>query len=1304
MKEFKKRDLWTATQVLALTATGLAASHTQPFVRLLYNDPKTRVNKDIKSRTIVVDGRDSDDDIICCRQQEQSGKFTASWNTSNDTGEVFTVHPVVDWVEMQLWNHFDNGFDVFLGKASISLHQLQQQCSQEGKDQNSLRTGALWFPLQSSKLNGVALRMSLEIECVFMVDPKVLRIRKAMEQRQHKADVKDTGTSVADPTFTFIQPYQPVEWSLIASTNVRHLFFHSDVERLANFREIVLYGDLEKELDDDEGLQIDVDHLTAYKMCQFSAQYLDHCIDTLSQRIEGYRDDYRALADTKAQLSRENKALTFQRKCLQKEHDELDLFISTYQRLLEKNSDGKLVNERLEELSSSDRDTYTTKPLSPSMSLTEQFSFIEPTVHKTWKECERDHQSENDLFKTQQMEIETQRLAQRVLEQQQREYRDKILSIADENRKLFAVKKIQVFFRNIQKIKQTQQETTKCQAAIRIQAAWKRFMEVKKHLNRLETQKREISILLMAQSERETRQWEAEMKQNKASTNVVPLESTDEENIADIIVTPSASPSKHVVDALVTTWRKLHRVFVLAHKSKGIAYHALFDEIDLRKDKVIDRAELRLGAWSFGIRLDRKITRALITLLRTKCQLPSKPLLVTYEQFMTGFELTSQVMKSSSELENSISHSEKRKRSTDENENLESAKTDEPLVKHTSDAHEKEPTDEEKLVMAVHSFRAAVYKSAATNLGSTSKFPIDSAVLRDTLTHICYPCNTDCNSRLEVNELISRLTKLNLQLTNDQISILRKLFLKSNESDEVDVAEFLSFVLTHSSSTDKAELGLLGHSVRELILKHVRKAPVEIGNIEDAVRFVFREAYKHSDQPSCSIRDFMHALKRLHLEIAPIHIARFVVTLDRDGDGFIYFDELLTWLRLHSFDLSDKNLQSASEQTVTSQQAEVEALQDLFEKLAFAHTSNLPFISHTNCLTTLFHHIDRDKSGKINQEELHAFLSTQDLLSFIKEDILKQVCELPTLPEDPSAVVAQKLIKLLDSSSNGVVTLKEWLKFGQHDIPHDSSDLANIDAMRKILCEAVENDVERLLDWFHDLPGIIQAPIGRHDDPNQMQVRVAEFKTALRVKVGGTHSVPRQTIDEIVNKIDKNKSGWITTSELCAWTFPSRDLDELLRLIIKCWQKEYQQTSTIDLANNLYARFDVDHNGCLGVRELRQGFKTFGLNLSEYETRVLLIAFDLDSDGCWNKAEFSAFVSKLTPVPLLISDLSTISGQNPINNAEHQAIFENSHHSHESFYSDDSFSDSKILSESSSRDQMADSVHREEYSEDFIED
>uniref|UniRef100_H3HED6 EF-hand domain-containing protein n=1 Tax=Phytophthora ramorum TaxID=164328 RepID=H3HED6_PHYRM len=823
------------------------------------------------------------------------------------SGEVFNLHAVVDWVELQLWNHFDNGFDVFLGVGAFGR---QEEASESGED----------------------------------------------------IDENDS-TSIADPAFAFTQPFLPVEWSLVASTSIRQLFFHSEVERLANFREFVLYGDLEQELDNDEGLQIHEDHLTAFKTCQFSAQYLDHCVENLSQRLQHYSDDHHVLADTRAQLTRKNKSWKAQRRRLQKENDDLDLLIATYKRVLEKN------------------------------------------------ERERERRLEKEVSKAQRIEEEKQRFLQRVLKRHQREDYEAFISKFAENRKQRAARRIQAFFRSIKSILQVQRYAVENHAAILLQAVWKRFVHVKEYPHRVESRKQEAEMLLMAQSEGELRQWMAAMEQQQR-----------EEAIARAMV------------------------FVLAHKTKGTDYHALFSEIDLRKDDVLDRAELRLGAKSFGVRLDRKITRA-----------------------------------------------------------------------------------------------AAIYESATAFLTVLGKSSTDYRAFRDALAHIFYEFDADRNGELDVDELVTCMSSFNLQLSSENISLLRELFIGDRESDTVGAAEFISFVLAHSSSSsDEDELGLLGYRIREAIMARVSQAQAQAENIEDAVRLVFGAAYKRKDQQRCSIQDFMRVLGRLRLGVTRAQIARLVVRLDRDGDRSISFDELLIWLRMRSKRLADGDLAASPGRATASQMAlqiatkKAKALRILLDNLA---------------------------SGSGFSASL-TFLESQNLPSMVGDEVLAQLCGVLALPQYSAASVAHEMMALLDLNANGVTTLKEWLTFAQYENTEDGEDPVVIEAMRTALKGSENDDPERLMLWFSELPG---------------------------------------------------------------------DLEEILRLVIKSWQIEHQKISRTDLAADLYKRFDADGNGCLAVRELLQGFMSFGVILTEYEARVLLVAFDLDGDSCWSKSEFMAFVDKLFP-------------------------------------------------------------------------
>ncbi|KAG7376035.1 hypothetical protein PHYPSEUDO_014615 [Phytophthora pseudosyringae] len=1387
MNASREQQARTATQVRALAATGLASSHLQPFVRLLYDDPRKTRARDRKARTILVESRAAGDEVICRRQRERSGKYTATWaaptelGPSGCSGEVFNVHSAVNWVELQLWNRFDNGFDVFLGKASASLHQLQERCSEavasERTVRDSLRTGALWFPLQTSEANGLASHLSLQVECIFTSDPKVLRIREEIQQRrkrkakknfttkrsgeavdgmdQHEASESggevDEGdaTSIVDPAFAFTQPFLPVEWSLITSLSIRHLFFHADVERLANFRELVLFADLERELDEDEGLQIHDDHLAAFKACAFSAQYLDHCVETLSQRIQGYSEDYRGLADTRAQLARKNKALvgllytlipafntcltlgwlrTFeiwqksQRRRLQKENDDLNLLIATYQRVLEKNGDPTVPGDELKQSISLVRGgpktllLHESEPGSAPISPTASISSKKPVFLMSWEERERERRLEKDISKAQRIEEEKQRMIQRVQERQQRDDYEALLSKVADIKKQCAARRIQAFIRNVTSVLHAQRCAVENRAATLVQAAWKRSVHVKKYPQRLEARKRELETLLMTQSEREMRQWLTDMEQKQreeATTRAMsPPESIQSNEGGDGLeepCSPSTSPSKQVVGALVATWRKLHRVFVLAHKARGIDFHALFAEIDLRKDDVIDRAELRLGARSFGVRLDRKITRALITLIRTKCGVPSKPLLVTFEQFMTGFELTPQVLESAdpnplpdTKLEGSTGKE---------------YKTNDPaVVDGTPDTPEDESIRDEALVMAVRAFRAAVYESATGFLAALGKPSTDYRAFRDALAHIFSEFDADGNGQLDVDELVACMSSFNLRLSSDKVSLLRELFVGDRESDKVGVAEFISFVLAHSSSTDEDELGLLGHRIREAIMNRVREAQAQTQSVENAVRLVFAAAYRRNDLQFCSMQEFMRALNRLRLGVTPAQLARLVVRLDRDGDRSISFDELLVWLRIRSKPSPDDDLLTNTGRATPLQLAteKAKALRLLLEKLASALGSPVPAESKKTKLTALFRQVDRDNSGKINQEELQKFISRQDLVPIVGEEVLIQLCGISTMPQNPAALVAQEMMALLDLNANGVTTLKELLTFAQYDTAqNDGNDPVVIEAMRKALKESENNDPERLVIWFSGLPGAIQAAAIRQGE--EMKIRVAEFKTALRAKLGGALSVSMQTLDRVVESLDKDSSGWVTTSELYTWAFPPRDLEELLRLVIKSWHIEHQQSSRGDFAVNLYQRFDVDSNGSLAVRELLQGLVAFGLTLSEYEGRVLLISFDLDGDGCWSKSEFLAFVNKLFPTESLIES----SSETPTTTAQHTEEVSDNPAVHvpppdgDEGSNDSAYSDDDLLLESESSNGLSSPAYSEEeevgvrpveYSEDFAED
>lgn len=235
------------------------------------------------------------------------------------------------------------------------------------------------------------------------------------------------------------------------------------------------------------------------------------------------------------------------------------------------------------------------------MSPTNSLSAKKPVFLKTWEEREHERRLEKEISKAQRIEEEKQRLNQRLLERKQQDEYEETIAKAIEAHRQRAARTIQTFFHKVVTTRHAQRLAARSHAATLVQSEWRRFRSVRDFPRLLQLHEQDRETKLMAQNEQESRQWAVSQQQELA------LPAPPEESVSAPI---SPSPSQEVVDALVATWRKLHRVFVLAHTRKGVDYQELFNEIDLRKDDVLDRAELRLGARSFGVRLDRTMTRA----------------------------------------------------------------------------------------------------------------------------------------------------------------------------------------------------------------------------------------------------------------------------------------------------------------------------------------------------------------------------------------------------------------------------------------------------------------------------------------------------------------------------------------------------------------------------------------------------------------------------------------------------------------------------------------------------------------------
>lgn len=239
---------WVGMQLQVVAVTGLASSHSMPVTRVLYQMPTSRgchstKRSNTSNRVICLDNEASS---ARCRQlrREPNGRFTASWDIVEDgDDDEFLLPPTLDFVEIQVWNQFPNGFDVFLGMATLAISSLYRQQEQQqvlnNHDQGAsapavLQTPLMWIPLQASNDSQPSaataqMNLSVQLQVTFLCDSKASRIRQQVAQRAKRKENQpqaDTLSTIADPAFAFTKPLQPINWSAIVTTSVRHIFFH----------------------------------------------------------------------------------------------------------------------------------------------------------------------------------------------------------------------------------------------------------------------------------------------------------------------------------------------------------------------------------------------------------------------------------------------------------------------------------------------------------------------------------------------------------------------------------------------------------------------------------------------------------------------------------------------------------------------------------------------------------------------------------------------------------------------------------------------------------------------------------------------------------------------------------------------------------------------------------------------------------------------------------------------------------------------------------------------------------------------
>lgn len=547
----------------------------------------------------------------------------------------------------------------------------------------------------------------------------------------------------------------------------------------------------------------------------------------------------------------------------------------------------------------------------------------------------------------------------------------------------------------------------------------------------------------------------------------------------------------------------------------------------------------------------------------------------------------------------------------------------------------------EEAEKAVRALRNAMYEAATIHLKSLGRVPTNYIEFRDALAHVFARFDADGSGQLDMTEFAACMQSIGVPTVPSTLALVRECFSGDEPGDGITIADFISFVL-QSSATDSSkhqeELGILGFRVRTAILDKVTSLRAQAESVEAAVRLAFRSAYGEKKR-SCSIREFGRALTSFGLRLKLPQVARLAVRLDRDGDGSISFDELLVWLRLQSAASitpvatavvnSENVARSGFQATLAQATSRVRELQELIWRFAATTGSD---DNRARSLTALFSWIDRNKSGKITQNELEVFLALQDLSSLSDIKLKPSKAHDTSSPKPRAVALAKEMMTILDCSGNGVVTLDEWLDFGSND-PSKTGHFAEIFAVRTELRAFAGNESQTLSKWFLGLPGVMESGNATGNDGDRAKIRVGEFKQSLRKALGGSHVATTAVVDITVKLLDADSSGWITTRELLQWVFPPRDLEEVLRLVHDCWhtvRDANTNQSFEDFCIYLYRRFDLDGNDCLAHRELVQGFASFGLRFSDAEVQTLVRAFDSNGDGIWSKGDFmKGFVTKI---------------------------------------------------------------------------
>ncbi|TMW64683.1 hypothetical protein Poli38472_011563 [Pythium oligandrum] len=1097
---------WVATRIALCGLTGLASSHSRPFLRVLYRDKTGSASHHRPKDQQVICQHLPEDEVAPIIRREATGEYTAHWTKHEEYYCVLFVPANTEWLEVQLWNRFEHDVAVFLGTTQIDLKALVKNQHHATLDEQKMMA-TRWYPLESTKEIRTRLRLSVQLDISPVHDENARRIQQKIASRKLKIANKEDKPAIepgmVDPSFIFSEPKYRIEWSSIVSANLRRIFLQGDVDALTLFYNDVLYGGMTREIEEDESIHVDEGYLASFRLCQLSAQYLAHCAHTLEDRKREYQEQSDFMLSKRRNLRARRRELVEYKRRLQKEHDDLALLVSTYEKLSAKqpahpagvdiptvvsSSPFKPVDTRF----SSEYGAGSPPPASPLGSVVSK----KPAFLMTWEEREEVRRQQKEQDKARRIEEEKQRLQRIFRDRQDRERYEHGLESLLTLRQQRSARILQRAMRQFIKTRRRTRNEREILAATLIHTQVRRYQCQQKWSQRRVQLLEAREQRQMAMSELETIAF-MHAHPDPILLNPPPMSPGPFSDSETGLQSPRVP-----TNALVALWRRLRRIFLLACE-QGASPQVLFARLDARNDGVVDRAEFRLGLRQFGARVDRKMTRALIALLRARCDEPFRPLSLTLDQFVGGFglvggsDIISTAQLPTAETAYKVQDHEMTDHDTTSQERSSALREESKETKDESSDEEEGGGDMsqriEDVAHAVTQLRTRVLEAARDHLVAKHESVTDYYAFRKALTHIFDEFDVDQNGELDLDELVDCMASINFTVTDENLAILRECFVSDPTSETVSIQEFISFALSGSdnatgSKASDQELGILGFRLRDAILGKVKAARRHTESIDDAVRWVFKAAYRTPKQLTCTRRDFVRVLARLQIGFTPAQLSRLVHRLDQNADDEISFDELLIWLRLQKPGHQEKKSGIATTDSTTKSSASsftrAKLVRQALQELAEVSSEKFTRARAVARLTQLFERIDQNGSGKISVEELESFFHTVNL-----REVPSFSCEMDLSPRE----LAQITMQTIDLNGNGVVTLDEWTNLLAPDGKGDelTEQAVVVENVRQLLRTGEFTDHEKLLSWFRGLSGVV--PINAQHTVEK-KLRVSEFK------------------------------------------------------------------------------------------------------------------------------------------------------------------------------------------------------------------